>query len=248
MSENQKIACLDADVIIKMNNNGSELLENMLDIFTECYLHKHVYKEVKWPKETVKLLDKLIAKKVIKLITDRGLYNRLEIKKMFIDSLQQVCNIFGLTYENIYYDLEKYIDNEQIFFKKLKEFDKNIDENLGEIRTLQMIILLREIEWDKINYFISDDRRACNSIILKYGSTLTEQKLYGISLISSLYLLKKNGYTKNKALKLIENLPSSKSKIFYEKNRMDKMDNKEIINNLYAGNLKLLKNGDFLLK
>lgn len=130
----------------------------------------------------------------------------------------------------------------------MKELDKNIEDNLGEIRTLQMIILLREIEWDKINYFISDDRRACNSIILKYGSTLTEQKLYGISLISSLYLLKINGYTKNKALKLIENLPSSKSKIFYEKNRMDKMNNKEIINNLYDGNLKLLKNGDFLLK
>lgn len=248
MSDNEKIAFLDADVIIKMNNNGSKLLENLLDIFAECYLHKHVYKEVKWPKETVKLLYQLIDKDVIKLISDRDLYNKLEIKKMFIYSLQQVWDIFGLNYENIYNDLEKYIDNEQKFFKKLKELDKNIEDNLGEIRTLQMIILLREIEWDKINYFISDDRRACNSIILKYGSTLTEQKLYGISLISSLYLLKINGYTKNKALKLIENLPSSKSKIFYEKNRMDKMNNKEIINNLYDGNLKLLKNGDFLLK
>ena len=248
MSDNEKIACLDADVIIKMNNNGSKLLENLLEIFSECYLHKHVYKEVKWPKETVKLLDQLIDQDVIKLISDRVLYNKLEMKKMFIYSLQQVCEIFGLNYENIYYDLEKYIDNEQKFFKKLKELDENIEDNLGEIRTLQMIILLREIEWDKINYFISDDRRACNSIILKYGSTLTKQKLYGISLISSLYLLKINGYTKNKALKLIENLPSSKSKIFYEKNRMDKMNNKEIINNLYDGNLKLLKNGDFLLK
>ena len=101
MSDNEKIACLDADVIIKMNNNGSKLLENLLEIFAECYLHKHVYKEVKWPKETVKLLDQLIDQDIIKLISDRVLYNKLEMKKMFIYSLQQVCEIFGLNYEDL---------------------------------------------------------------------------------------------------------------------------------------------------
>lgn len=248
MNDKKKIACLDADVIIKMSYNNSELLKYVVDFFDECYIHSQVYHEVEWPEETVDLLDRLINSKDIKLITNRQLYKRLEMKKLFIDSLQQVCNIFGITYNKLYSDLEKYIKNEDKLFNKINEADENIKDNLGEICTLQMIILLREIEMEKINYFISDDRRARNAIILKYGSTLTEQKLYGVSLISSLCFLRNNGFTKNKALKLIEKFPSSESKIFYEKNRMDKMDNKEIINNLYDGKLKLLINGDFLLK
>ncbi|MFW6029248.1 MAG: hypothetical protein ACOCRO_03240 [Halanaerobiales bacterium] len=245
MNDEKKIACLDADIIIKMSHNDLELLEDVVDFFNECYLHDQVYHEIEWPEETVDLLDKLIDSGDIKLITDRELFKRLEVKRLFIDSLQQVCEIFGITF--IYSDLEKYINNENKFFNKLHEADENIDENLGEIRTLQMIILLREIEMEKINYFISDDRRARNAIVLKYGSTLTEQKLYGVSLISSFYFLKNNGFTKNRLLNLVEKFSSSESKILYEKNRMDKMDNREIINNLYDGKLKLLKNGDFLL-
>ncbi len=248
MNDKKKIACLDADVIIKMSYNESELLEDVMDIFDECFLHKKVFHEVEWPEETVDLLNRLIDNNEIKLITDRELYKRLGMKRLFINSLQQVCDIFGITYENIYSDLEKYIYNEDRLFNKLNEADKTIEENLGEIRTLQMIILFREIEWKKINYFISDDRRARNAIILKFGSTLTEQKLYGVSLISSLYFFRNNGFPKNKALNLIEKFPSSESRIFYEKNRMEKMDNKQIINKLYDGKLKLLKNGDFLLK
>ncbi|MFW6281660.1 MAG: hypothetical protein ACOC1O_02545 [bacterium] len=247
MNDKKKIACLDADVIIKMSLNDSELLEYVVDFFDECYLHNQVYQEVEWPEETVNLLNRLIDNNEIKLITDRELYKRLELKKLFINSLQQVCDIFGITYKKIYSDVEKYI-NEDRFFNKLSEADESIEENLGEIRTLQMIILLREIEIEKINYFISDDRRARNAIVLSYGNTLTEPKLYGVSLISSLYFLRNNGFTRNEALNLIEKLPSSESKIFYEKNLMGKMDNKEIINNLYDGKLKLLKNGDFLLK
>ncbi len=248
MNDKKKIACLDTDVIIKMSHKDSELLEYVVDFFDECYLHKLVYNEVEWPEETVNLLNRLIDNNEIKLITDRELYKRLEMKRLFINSLQQVCDIFGITYEKIYSDLEKYINNEDRLFNKLNEADESIEDNLGEIRTLQMIILLREIEWEKINYFISDDRRARNAIILKYGSTLTEQKLYGVSLISSFYFLRNNGLNINKAMNLIDKFPSSEGKIFYEKNCMGKMNNREIINNLYDGKLKLLKNGDFLLR
>lgn len=56
MNDKKKIACLDADVIIKMSHNDSDLLEYVVGFFDECYLHKQVYHEVEWPEETVNLL------------------------------------------------------------------------------------------------------------------------------------------------------------------------------------------------
>lgn len=248
MNENKKIACLDTDVIIKMTHNESELLNLVVDIFDKCYIHDYIYKEVDWPEETVNILNKLIEKDKVNIINDEMLYNNLEIKRIFLDTLQQVCDIFGIDYDEIYSDIEQFKSNDKKFIKELKEADKHIKYNLGEIRTLLMIILLREIKQDKINYFISDDRRARNAVILKYGKTLTEQKIYGISLISSIHLLKIEGYAKARVLKVVENLQTKKNKIYYEKDRMDKMSNKQIINKLYANELSILKNGDFIIR
>ena len=248
MSDNNKIACFDADIIIKTSRNNKELLENVVDIFDKCYLHKCVYEEINWPQKTIKLLNKLIKKNKINLITDENLYDELEIKKLFLDSLQQVCEIFGLEYENIYSNHNNIVNNKGKFINKLYKSDKCIKENVGEVRTLLMIILLREIEKDKINYFISDDRRARNVIVFNYGKTLTENKIYGLSLLSSFYMLKKEGLTKKEAMKFVSNFYSKQTKIFYEENRMEKMNNTEIIEKIYEDKLKLLRNGDFLLQ
>ena len=136
MNDKKKIACLDADVIIKMSLNDSELLEYVVDFFDECYLHNQVYQEVEWPEETVDLLDRLINSEDIKLITDRELYKRLEMKKLFIDSLQQVCNIFGITYNKLYSDLEKYIENEDRLFNKMNEAEESIEDNLVLVQSV----------------------------------------------------------------------------------------------------------------
>jgi len=69
----------------------------------------------------------------------------LEIKKLFLDSLQQVCEIFGLEHEDIYSNLNDFINNKEKFINKLHKSDKCIKENIGEVRTLLMK-LEQEIE------------------------------------------------------------------------------------------------------
>lgn len=229
---NKKIACLDTDVIIKMSRNNSGLLQRIIDIFDKCYLHERVYQEVKWPEETVKLLNKLINANKIVLITDKELFNKLEIKELFLDSLKQALEIFGIDYSNLYSKLENYLNEPDRLIAELEDIDRTIEDNIGEIRTLQMIILLRDIEKEKINYFISDDRRARNAVVLKYGSTLTGQKIYGISLIGAFYLLREEGLSKAEALKYIKYIQPEESKLFIYKNRRDKMSNLDIIDKL----------------
>ncbi|MFW6028813.1 MAG: hypothetical protein ACOCRO_01020 [Halanaerobiales bacterium] len=37
---NNKVACLDADVIIKMSQGNNDLLEIVASVFDRCYLHQ----------------------------------------------------------------------------------------------------------------------------------------------------------------------------------------------------------------
>ncbi|SKA03512.1 hypothetical protein [Selenihalanaerobacter shriftii] len=241
-----KIACLDTDAIIKMSMNSSSLLKKLVSIFSKCYLHERVYQEIQWPEETVKKLDELIDTGEIVLLTDKELLEKIEIKEFYLDSLKQVCNIFGVNYYNkYYYELESLGVNKD-FLEKVANIDSELDD-IGEIKTLHMIVLLRDIESKQINYFISDDRRARNSIVLNYGQALKEQKLKGISVMGALYLLQKKGLSKNKILEYIEKLPFEETKVYNLKQNLIKLSNLEIVEKLYQGQIKLILDGNLML-
>jgi hypothetical protein len=199
-----KIACLDADVIIKMSQGNISLLEKVVKIFDRCFLHKCVYDEVEWPEETIEILNRLIDENRISLVTDEDLFDRVKHKELFTSSLQQACEIFAIDYEEIYSNIENIIEDRDMLLKEIKKADELVEENLGETRTLQMIILFRDLEREDVNYFVSDDRRARRGIILRYGSTLTGQKLFGLSLISIFNILKEKGMSREEVIEYVE--------------------------------------------
>ncbi len=243
-----KIACLDADVIIKMSQGNIGLLDKVVEIFNRCFLHKCVYNEVEWPEETIEILNRLIDKNKISLVTDEDLFDKLKYKEFFASSLQQACEIFAVDYEEIYTDLEDIIEYRDGLLEEIKEADELVEGNLGETRTLQMIILLRDLEGEDVNYFVSDDRRARRGIILSYGSTLAGQKIYGLSLISIFNILKEKGMSREEALKYVEQFKSDKSKVYHKNRNMASLSNIKIIDKLYNNELKLLNIGEFQLK
>ncbi len=243
-----KIACLDADVIIKMSRDDIGLLEKVVEDFDKCFLHKCVYDEVEWSEESIEILDRLISEDRILLITDENLFDRLEFKELFMSSLQQACEIFAIDYEEIYSGLEIIIEDKDRILEEIKKVDQNVEGNLGETRTLQMIILFRDIEEENVNYFVSADRRARRGIILSYGSTLTGQKNFGLSLISIFSVLKEKDMPMEDALEFVKKFQSDKSKVYLQNKNMSTISNIEIIKKLYKDELKLLNIGEFQLK
>ena len=243
-----KIACLDADVIIKMSQGNITLLEEVVGVFNKCFLHQCVYDEVEWPVETIEILNRLVDEKKILLVTDKILFDRIEYKELFVSSLEQACEIFSIDYEQIYSNIENMIEDRDKLLEELKKADELVEGNLGETRTLQMIILFRDLEGEDINYFVSDDRRARRGIILSYGSTLTGQKIYGLSLISIFNILKKEVMSIEEALEYVVQFQFDKSKVYLQNGNMSSMSNIEIIERLYKRELKLLPIGEFQLK
>ena len=242
-----KIACLDADIIIKTTANNSDMLDDNIEVFNKCYLHEYVFNEIKWPKTTIIKLDSLIRSEEIELITDEQLYEMIGNKNYFLNTLEKACEIFAVDYNQYYSNLEN-INNKNNFIKKLREDDNLISSNLGETKTLQMIILFRDLLDNEINYFLSEDRRARRGIILKFSQTIKGYKINGVSLIGIFYLLKENGTSKIKALEYIKELGIESNKIYNLKNNMENMDSEEIINKMYNGELSLLRTGDLKLQ
>ena len=86
-----KIACLDADIIIKTTANNSDMLDDIIEVFNKCYLHEYVFNEIKWPKTTIIKLDSLIRSEEIELITDEQLYEMIGNKNYFLNTLEKAC-------------------------------------------------------------------------------------------------------------------------------------------------------------
>lgn len=242
----KKIVCLDADIIIKTIAAGSDLLDKIVEVFDKCFLHDYVYNEIKWPEETIIKLDNLIETGKIDLVTDEDLFDDLNNKKFFLETLRQACEIFAIEYNKIYSYLAE-AKNKDAFLDLIKAADKKVEANLGETKTLQMIILFRDLKNEDINYFISDDRRARLGIILRFAQTMRDYKIRGINLMSVFWFLKASGMTKIQAVQYVSNFKSDKSKIYNYDNNMQKLDNKIIIEKLYNDELKLLKIGEFKL-
>lgn len=242
---NRKIACLDADIIIKSNH---KLMDKIVEVFDDIFLHIAVYNEVKWPEEIRKKLKKLIARSKLKLISDEYLYEQVEYKRLFLDALCRSCDIFAVDYDEKYFELDKSDDNNKNeFLNLLGTLDNNISNNLGEIKTLQMIILLRDQIEEEVEYFISDDRRARNAIILGFGS-IEGLSVHGISMISLFYFFKEAGMQKKEAISYVKSLNFSETKVYDKNSDMIKLNNIGIINRLYSEELKLLKTGDFKVR
>lgn len=242
----KKIVCMDADIIIKTTTAGSDLLDKIVEVFDKCFLHDYVYNEIKWPEETIIKLDNLIEAGKIELVTDEDLFDDLNNKKFFFETLKQACEIFAIEYNKIYSHLTE-AKNKDTFLDLIKIADKKVEGNLGETKTLQMIILFRDLKNEDINYFISDDRRARLGIILRFAQTMRGYKIRGINLMSVFWFLKASGMTKIQAVQYVSNFKSDKSKIYNYDNNMQKLDNKIIIEKLYNDELKLLKIGEFKL-
>lgn len=242
-----KIACLDADIIIKTTANNSDMLDDIIEVFNKCYLHEYVYNEIKWPQTTIIKLDSLIRAKKIEVINDEQLYKMIENKNYFLDTLKKACEIFAIDYNKYYSNLEN-IDVKNEFIKKLREGDGLISSNLGETKTLHMIILFRDLLDNDINYFLSEDRRARRGIILKFSQTTKGYKINGVSLIGTFHLLKDNGISEQKALEYINKLGIESNKVYNLKNNMENMDTEIIINKIYNEEFSLLKTGDLKLQ
>lgn len=242
-----KIACLDADIIIKTTANNSDMLDSIIEVFNKCYIHEYVYNEIKWPQNTIIKLDSLIRAKKIKVLNDEQLYKMIENKSYFLNTLEKACEIFAVDYNKYYSDLEN-IDVKNDFIKNLRKHDKLISSNLGETKTLQMIILFRDLFDNDINYFLSEDRRARRGMILKFSQTTKGYKIHGISLIGAFYLLKNSGISEQKALEFKNELGIQSNKVYNSKNNMENMDAEIIINKIYNEEFSLLKTGDLKLQ
>ena len=73
---------LDTDSIIKtsitLKGEEESLLEKLLKLEGVYYIHAHIHKEVRWPQESKKLLDKLIEKGTIMVLSDKDLIELLK--------------------------------------------------------------------------------------------------------------------------------------------------------------------------
>ncbi|MCK8816280.1 hypothetical protein MWH28_02745 [Natroniella sulfidigena] len=216
-------------------------------MFDKCYLHSRVYQEVKWPDEVVVRLNDLIEKQQIILVNDEELLTKIEIREYFLATLEEVCEVFGVDYYEQYYDELRDSNSNEELLNAVEIIDNQL-KDIGEIKTLHMIILLRDIANKQINYFLSDDRRARRAIVLTFGKTIYDDKITGLSVLGSFDLLKENGLAKVNALEYIKKFSFTKTKVYDQKRNMIKLENNIIIEKLYAGRLKRLITGDFILK
>lgn len=237
MGDNKvKRGFLDADIIIKMGKASFKLLRNLVDLFDKCYLHQRIYIEVKFPPECKEILEELIREEKIILIEDKYLLKELESKGLFLLTFQQACNFFNKDYYQKQYSNLYQISSNQEFLNKIEEIGDKLDD-IGEIRTLQMIIALFS-EDNTDNYFISNDRRARNGIILNYNQV----NIQGISLMSSFHYLK-DKISKDEALDYVSKFDITKVRVYKSDGSRASVSTEEFIDIIYSGEYLLQRIG-----
>lgn|GEM_PF-6867215 len=247
---------LDADIVIKSAVCPSEkaltLLEKIVDIPGDFYIHNYVYKEVQWPESTVKLLSRLVDEGKIKLLGDEVLLSLWEntpfpAVRKYLDTLQQCCMLFGKEayYDEHYSSLERYVTEDisaADFGNQVARVDQELllrarndgkATHLGEIKTAAMIESLNS---DSI-VFVSDDRRARNIIV--------SDKIRALSTIGTFYFLMTHGMFLDDARLYAESLGTKEFKI---QNSEARLTGIQVVDGMHDGTLVLLKNGEIKRK
>lgn len=250
---NSNISVLDADFIIKSavspSPNEQSLLEKILGIGGDFYVHQQVYEEVMWPQEAVDLLRRLKEHQRIKIVNDKYLLELLEKDfvmptRTFLSTIKDCCELFGTEhYENYYNTLACFVttgESIEHFYERFIEVEKELmnsdcANNLGEIKTITMAVIFYITNKNKVTIFMSDDRRACNTVVLKYSEKYHEIK--ALSVIGSFFLLRKNGMTYDIACRYVNSLATKEFKVI---DKSEKMTGLEIINGIYSNKLLLL--------
>lgn len=253
---NSNISVLDADFIIKSavspSPNEQSLLEKILGIGGDFYVHQQVYEEVMWPQEAVDLLRRLKEHQRIKIVNDKYLLELLEKDfvmptRTFLSTIKDCCELFGTEhYENYYNTLACFVttgESIEHFYERFIEVEKELmnsdcANNLGEIKTITMAVIFYITNKNKVTIFMSDDRRACNTVVLKYSEKYHEIK--ALSVIGSFFLLRKNGMTYDIACRYVNSLATKEFKVI---DKSEKMTGLEIINGIYSNKLDLSTNG-----
>ena len=233
---------LDADIIIKLGKwKGSDLLRKIVEYFDEVYLHKRIYLEVDFPPQSKKLLDELIEKRKLNLIEDRYLLNELDSKGLFLLTLEQACDFFNKDYYQEYYSNLHKINNSNEFLKRVEEIGKDI-AHIGEIRTLQMIIILFS-QANIDNYFLSSDGGARNGIVLNYArGANSEINLQGVPLMSLFHYLK-DEIKKQEALDYVNNFAIINVRLYAADGSRMSVSKEEFIDMIYEEDYFLNKMG-----
>lgn len=257
---------LDTDSIIKtsitLDGEKESLLEKFLKLEGMYYIHAHIHNEVEWPKESKKLLDMLIEKGTINVLSDKDLLEMLKENytmpyRTFLSNLKVCCSIFNTKYYDDYYmELEKldfknlqvneFLIELKVIEDKILENCKNnkIPSNLGELKTALMSSILYIVKNTKVNVFVSDDRRARRCMVIGYSNEYYSLK--ALSVLGIFYILR-NTLDKEKATAYINELPQVNFKIYDNKNNMIKKSGEYIVDLLYAGKLVLYKDGNMKL-
>lgn len=255
---------LDTDSIIKtsITLEGESLLEKFLKLEGSYYIHAHIYSEVAWPEESKKLLESLITKGIINVLTDKDLIEMIKESyilpyRTFLSNLKICCSIFSTQYYT-----EHYIELEKLDFKNLKisEFlaklkiieDKILEEcknnkvpsNLGELKTALMSSILYIVKNTKVNVFVSDDRRARRYMVIEYSNEYYSLK--ALSVLGIFYILR-DTLDREKAIAYINKLNQVSFKIYDNKNNMIKKSGKDVVDLIYDGKLVLYKDGNLKL-
>ncbi len=246
---------LDTDAIIKLSepvNEEPSLLEHFLSIKGEYYLHEYIIDEVQWPEYvSSKLLMFINEGKIIK-VTDQDLMNMLTNSKVlpdkrtFLSILRDCCDLFGVDYyEEEYYQLESFLDDQYDDSKFLEEFNQINNrviqrgaDNLGEIKTAFLAAIFYTLDIKEFTYFVSVDKRARNTMVLKYNNHF--HSINTISVIACLYYLKHNGLSKSELLKYLK---LSEHKIYDSSGKLIKLSINKIIDEIYDNRIICLKNG-----
>lgn len=250
MNLTKQIALLDANVIIKTCRKNTDLFDRIVSLFDQCYLHNTVYTEVKFPEDCLDKLNQFIEEDKIILIKDQLLLDKAITQDYFLKTLEEACDIFNNTYYTTYYSKLENLEGDN-FLDKLLAIDKDINfRNTGEIRTLQMIILLRDDDklQGKVNIFISDDNGARNNIVRNYGRSIKDVfKLQGLSVLGCIYNLK-DDISKEQAIDYTNDFAEKGTKVVRQKERKKiLLDNEEIINKIFTKQIKINPFGDLVL-
>lgn len=261
--EKRKCALLDTDFISKLHitrkDDNSRLIDRILELPNYNFVcHSQIRTELERHNATaIDWLRNQIEQNGIECLSDFDLLQRLHsfygknAASMFLFYLSTACDLFDRTFYKQYYGAleQKTQLTDEDFVKEIAICDDTIgcDHNLGEIKTYLLQQVLQNEEYLSVYLFCSDDKKARTGISNAGG-------LPCISALSSFYLLKEVlGMEKCEAslyfdswMRFHQSKNQTSFKVHKNTKEMQlmKMDGYEIFNQIYNGNMALLKNGN----